>query len=115
MDLVAEKKPVAERKVTTLAALTANQQAAIRKIPAEVDAVVEPLEATRPNAIFTGRERYDAEQARIFRRYPVPVTVSALLSEPGTVMAHDGYGVPLLISRTRSGEIKAFLNACQHK
>lgn len=115
MDLVAEKKPVAERKVTTLAALTANQQAAIRKIPAEVDAVVEPLEATRPNAIFTGRERYDAEQAKIFRRYPVPVTVSALLPEPGMVMAHDGYGVPLLISRTRSGEIKAFLNACQHK
>lgn len=115
MDLVAEKKPVAERKVTTLAALTANQQAAIRKIPAEVDAVVEPLEAARPNAIFTGRERYDAEQAKIFRRYPVPVTVSALLPEPGMVMAHDGYGVPLLISRTRSGEIKAFLNACQHK
>ncbi|UAL11714.1 aromatic ring-hydroxylating oxygenase subunit alpha [Caulobacter segnis] len=114
MDIVAERKP-AERKVTTLAALTENQQAAIRLIPAEVDAVVEPLEATRPNAIFTGRERFDAEQARIFRRYPAPVTVSALLPEPGMVMAHDGYGVPLLISRTKSGEIKAFLNACQHK
>ena len=114
MDIVAERKP-AERKVTTLAALTENQQAAIRLIPAEVDAVVEPLEATRPNAIFTGRERFDAEQARIFRRYPAPVTVSALLPEPGMVVAHDGYGVPLLISRTKSGEIKAFLNACQHK
>lgn len=31
------------------------------------------------------------------------------------VVAHDGYGVPLLISRTKSGEIKAFVNACQHK
>lgn len=114
MDIVAERKPD-QRKVTTLAALNANQQAAIRKIPAEVDAVVEPLEATRPNAIFTGRERFDAEQARIFRRFPVPVSLSALLPEPGMVMAHDGYGVPLMIARTKSGEIKAFLNACQHK
>lgn len=114
MNIVEERKPT-ERKVTTLAALTKNQQAAIRLIPAEVDAVVEPLEATRPNAIFTGRERFDAEQSRIFRRYPVPVTVSALLPEPGMVVAHNGYGVPLMIARTKSGEVKAFLNACQHK
>jgi len=114
MDIVAERKPD-QRKVTTLAALTENQQAAIRLIPAEADAVVEPLEATRPNAIFTGQERFDAEQARIFRRFPVPVTVSALLPEPGMVTAHDGYGVPLMIARTKSGEVKAFLNACQHK
>ena len=114
MDVVAERKPD-QRKVTTLAALTGNQQAAIRLIPAEADAVVEPLDATRPNAIFTGQERFDAEQARIFRRFPVPVTVSALLPEPGMVVAHDGYGVPLMIARTKSGEVKAFLNACQHK
>ncbi|ENZ83998.1 aromatic ring-hydroxylating oxygenase subunit alpha [Caulobacter vibrioides] len=114
MDVVAERKPE-HRKVTTLAALNANQQAAIRKIPAEVDAVVEPLEATRPNAIFTGQARFDAEQARIFRRFPVPVTLSALLPEPGMVTAHEGYGVPLMIARAKSGEIKAFVNACQHK
>ena len=114
MDVVAERKPE-HRKVTTLAALNANQQAAIRKIPAEVDAVVEPLEASRPNAIFTGQARFDAEQARIFRRFPVPVTLSALLPEPGMVTAHDGYGVPLMIARAKSGEVKAFVNACQHK
>jgi phenylpropionate dioxygenase-like ring-hydroxylating dioxygenase large terminal subunit len=114
MDIVAERKPD-QRKVTTLAALTENQQAAIRQIPAEADAVVVPLEATRPNAIFTGRERFEAEQAQIFRRFPAPVTVSALLPEPGMVVAHDGYGVPLMIARTKSGEVKAFLNACQHK
>jgi hypothetical protein len=60
------------RKVTTLAELTPSQIEAIRKIPAEKDAVVVPLGATRPNAIFTGRERFDLEQARIFRRYPGP-------------------------------------------
>jgi phenylpropionate dioxygenase-like ring-hydroxylating dioxygenase large terminal subunit len=114
MNLVANLK-AADRRVTTLADLNENQQAAIRRIPAEKDAVVEPIEATRPNAVFTGRERYDQEQAGIFRRFPVPVTLSALLPDPGMVVANDSYGVPLLISRTRSGEIKAFVNACQHK
>lgn len=114
MNLVVDVDSV-ERRVTTLAALNPNQQAAIRRIPAEADAVVEPIEATRPNAIFTGRPRFEAEQAKIFRRYPVPVTLSALLPEPGMMVAHEGYGIPLLISRTKSGEIKAFVNACQHK
>ena len=102
------------RKVTTLDDLTPSQIEAIRKIPAEKDAVVVPLGATRPNAIFTGRERFDLEQEKIFRRYPVPVTVSALL-EPGSIVANDSYGFPMLVSRTRDGTIKAFVNACQHK
>lgn len=103
------------RKITTLASLNANLQAAIRLIPAEADATTDPIAATRPNAIFTGQERFDAEQRGIFRKYPVPVTLSALLAEPGSVVAHDGYGLPLLISRTRDGTVKAFINACQHK
>ena len=102
------------RKLTTLADLTPSQIEAIRKIPAEKDAVVVPFGATRPNAIFTGQERYDREQERIFRRFPVPVTCSALL-EPGSIVANDSYGFPMLVSRTRDGTIKAFVNACQHK
>lgn len=114
MNFVSEVQ-AADRRVTTLADLNDDQQTAIRRIPAEKDAIVEPIAATRPNAVFTGRERYDREQERIFRRYPVPVTLSALLPDPGMVVANDSYGVPLLISRTRAGEIKAFINACQHK
>lgn len=104
-----------ERRITTLSMLTESQKVAIRRIPAEADAVVSPLDARRPNAIFTGRERFEKEQSRIFRRFPVPVTMSCLLPEPGMVVAHDGYGVPLLISRSRDGAIRAFVNACQHK
>lgn len=114
MNHVAEVAPP-KRKVTTLSDLTPNQIEAIRKIPAEKDAVVIPLEATRPNAIFTGQEHYDLEQEKIFQRYPVPVTVSALLPENGSVVAYHSYGVPMLISRTRDGSIKALINACQHK
>ena len=103
------------RKITRLSDLTASQQQAIRKIPAEKDAVNVPLAACRPNAMFTGRDRFEAEQAKIFRRYPVPVTVAALLPEPGSIVAVEAYGMPLLVSRTRDGEIKVFVNACQHK
>lgn len=102
------------RKLTTLADLTPSQIEAIRKIPAEKDAVVVPFGATRPSNIFTGQERFDREQEKIFRRYPVPVTVSALL-QAGSIVANDSYGFPMLVSRKRDGTIKAFINACQHK
>ncbi|WP_199554217.1 aromatic ring-hydroxylating oxygenase subunit alpha [Sandaracinobacteroides hominis] len=115
MNNVAEMVRPVERKVTRLSDLTESQQAAIRMIPAEKDAVNVPLSATRPNAIFTGQARYDAEQAGIFRKYPVPVALSALLPEPGSVVAVEAYGKPLLVSRTREDEIRVFINACQHK
>lgn len=115
MNSVAEVSRPAERKITRLADLTEGQQDAIRRIPAEKDAVNVPLAAGRPNAIFTGRERFEAEQVSVFRRYPVPITVEAQLPDPGSVVAVEAYGMPLLVSRARDGEIRVFVNACQHK
>lgn len=115
MNYVAEASKPTERKITRLKDLTASQQKAIRLIPSEKDAVNVPLAAERPNSIFTGRDRFDAEQAKIFKRLPVPVTLEAVLPEPGSVVATEAYGMPLLVSRTRAGEIRVFINACQHK
>jgi phenylpropionate dioxygenase-like ring-hydroxylating dioxygenase large terminal subunit len=115
MNFVAEIAKPAERKVTRLVDLTESQQEAIRRIPAEKDAVNVPLAATRPNAIFTGRERYDAEQTNIFQSHAVPIGLAAVLPEPGSAVAIEAYGKPLLLTRTRSDEIKVFINACQHK
>lgn len=115
MNFVADIARPAERRVTRLSDLTDSQQEAIRRIPAEKDAVNVPLAATRPNAIFTGRERFDAEQANIFQKHAVPVALAAVLPEPGSVVAIEAYGKPLLVTRTRADEIKVFINACQHK
>src|SRR5690606_31785467 len=41
--------------------------------------------------------------------------VSAMLPKPGSVLAHDGYGVPILLTRGKDGTVRAFLNACQHR
>lgn len=115
MNFVADIAKPAERRVTRLSDLTDSQQDAIRRIPAEKDAVNVPLAATRPNAIFTGEERFEAEQAKIFRSHAVPIGLAAVLPEPGSVLAIEAYGKPLLLTRTRADEIKVFINACQHK
>jgi phenylpropionate dioxygenase-like ring-hydroxylating dioxygenase large terminal subunit len=115
MNSVADDQAARGRKITRLADLTESQQAAIRRIPAERDAINTPLAATRPNAIFTGRERFEAEQQRVFRRFPAPVTLAALLPEAGSVVAVEAYGKSLLVTHGRDGEFRVFLNACQHK
>lgn len=115
MNFVADIARPADRRVTRLSDLTDSQQEAIRRIPAEKDAVNVPLAATRPNEIFTGRERFDAEQAKIFQKHAVPIALAAVLPEPGSVVAIEAYGKPLLVTRTRADEIKVFINACQHK
>jgi nitrite reductase/ring-hydroxylating ferredoxin subunit len=43
------------------------------------------------------------------------VTISARIAEPGSSVAHDGYGVPLLVTRDKAGKAHVFLNACTHK
>jgi phenylpropionate dioxygenase-like ring-hydroxylating dioxygenase large terminal subunit len=99
----------------TLDTLTDGQIAAIRKIPAHDNTFVPQIEATRPASIFTSRERYDLEQAKVFRKSAVPVMLSAMVAEPGTAVAHDGYGVPMLFARDKTGTLRVFLNACLHK
>lgn len=115
MNFVSDIKKPTDRKITRLEDLTGSQQHSIRQIPSERDAVNVPMMATRPNAIFTGTARFDAEQAGIFQRYAVPITVTALLPEAGSVVAIEAYGKPLLVTRTRGDEFKVFINACQHK
>ena len=98
----------------TLDTLSASQIDAIRRIPSHNEASVSAIEAHRPVDIFTSEQRFDLEQEKIFRKMPVPITVSTLL-EPGSVIAHNGYGLPLLVTRTKEGDVHVFLNACQHK
>jgi glycine betaine catabolism A len=63
---------------------------------------------------YISPSRFAAEQERMFRRLPVPVAPSALLA-PGTAMAHDEYGLPLLVTRDQDGVAHVMLNVCQHR
>src|SRR5206468_6685644 len=93
-----EKAKVAAPKHPTLDSLSDSQIAAIHKIPSHDKAKPFAIEASRPASIFTDEARFKTEQARVFRKLPVPVTLSVMLPEPGSVLAHDGYGVPLILT-----------------
>lgn len=104
-----------EKNVPVFASLTASQIEAIRRIPPHGDASPPAIDERRPTSIFLSQERYDLEQETIFRALPVPLTLSALIPDPGNVIAIDSYGIPLLVTRARDGEVRVFLNACTHK
>ena len=104
-----------EKNVPVLESLSASQIDAIHRIPAHGAVPPPAIDEKRPTSIFLDRAHYDLEQQRIFRALPVPVTISALIPEPGNLIAIDSYGVPLIVTRARDGQVRAFLNACTHK
>ena len=103
------------RHIAALETLSASQIAAIRAIPPLSSFELPVMTCRRPVSMFVSPERYELERERVFRRQPVPITVSALLPDPGSVLTHNGYGLPLLLVRGKDGEVRCFLNACQHK
>ena len=95
--------------------LTQRQIEAIRSIPAHDQVTYSAIRATRPTSLFLDEGHFQKEQDKVFRRLPVAVALSATVKEPNTMVAHAGYGVPLLITRDRDGKAHVFLNVCMHK
>lgn len=115
MNAPLDKAPVGKPIVQTYDMLSKGQREAMKRIASHEDAVVPQIEVTRPVSIFLSQERFDAEQAQIFKKRAIPLTISALLPEPGMAMGHESTGLPLIVSRDREGKAHVFLNACQHK
>ena len=99
----------------TFESLSESLQAAIRGIPPHEKNIPPAIKSTKPASHFTDPAIYEREKEKIFRKFPVVMAPSARIPEPGSVMAHDGYGVPAVITRDRDGKVRAFLNACTHK
>ncbi len=56
-----------------------------------------------------------AQERALIRTQPVAVAPSALLAKPGTCLAQDELGVPVVLTRDRDGVAHAFLNVCRHR
>lgn len=68
-----------------------------------------------PAVTYTDPARYDREQERLFGRYPLLLGPSALLAHANQAVIHDGYGVPLIISRDGDGVVHVLANVCRHR
>ena len=68
-----------------------------------------------PVSEYREQARLDEEVQTLFRRFPIIVGHVSQLAEPGQFITHDTTGVPMLITRTREGDVKAFLNVCRHR
>lgn len=76
---------------------------------------LEPGVMRIPVSNYTDPERYAREVDTLFREFPIIVAHTTQLAEPGEFITHDATGVPMLVTRGRSGDIKAFLNVCRHR
>ena len=70
---------------------------------------------TVSSAAYSDPEQHAREIDVIFKRVPLMLALSCELPEPGDYKAMDALGLPVLITRDKSGKANAFLNVCAHR
>lgn len=63
---------------------------------------------------YASQARFDAER-QLMRRLPIPFCPVAALPEPGSYVARNSAGVPIVVVRDLDGHVRAFRNACRHR
>ncbi len=66
-------------------------------------------------SVYIDPLRFERERRAIFGKMPLLLAPSALLPDNNTAITHDGYGVPLIISRNGDGRIHVMANVCRHR
>lgn len=74
-----------------------------------------PEVMSNPVSNYNDPAQLDREINVLFRNFPIALAHTSELAEPGSFVTHDDTGVPLLVTRTHDGEVKAFLNVCRHR
>ena len=96
----------------------ATQVCLMRRIFGFLDAHTTEL-ATAPyvNAVstYTSEAQLERERARLFRDQPLFVGLSCDAAEPGAYFTHTDTGVPILVVRRQSGDLRALLAVCRHR
>ena len=68
-----------------------------------------------PAENYFNKDRWQLEMKQIFRRLPLMMATTAELPETGDWKAMTAANVPILLSRTKTGQVKAFFNMCSHR
>jgi phenylpropionate dioxygenase-like ring-hydroxylating dioxygenase large terminal subunit len=64
---------------------------------------------------YTDVDRHEKERRVLFIERPILAALSGDLPAPGDTFLFDEVGPPILLTRNRQGEVKAFLNMCTHR
>jgi len=64
---------------------------------------------------YTSPERLARELDRVFGRLPLAIAHASELAAPGDFLTRRVGDVPLLVTRDRSGSVRAFHNVCRHR
>ena len=75
----------------------------------------EPDVGLVPATHYYDAERWRLEMDRVFKRMPLMLALSVELAKPGDYRAMEVAGVPVLLSRTPDGDVRAFVNMCSHR
>ena len=67
-----------------------------------------------PVSEYTDRERWERE-VEVLRTTPMVLALPSEVPEPGSYWALTRLGVPMLLVRQKSGEVRLFINACRHR
>ncbi|TFI56567.1 aromatic ring-hydroxylating dioxygenase subunit alpha [Sphingomonas parva] len=102
MDMPLQQRPTAGQRALA---------ASVARSESTYGAAVTHVEARA----YTDPVRFAAEKAAIFGRLPQVIAPSALLPRSGMAVPHDGFGVPLLLTRDKSGRAHVFFNVCRHR
>jgi len=73
------------------------------------------VERTLPWAWYTDPEILRVEQERIFRHAWQYVGHTGQVAEPGSFVTATAGRIPVVVTRARDGELRAFLNVCRHR
>jgi choline monooxygenase len=68
-----------------------------------------------PSEHYTSLERHDEELKALFFDHPVVLCMSGALPKPGSYLAIELCGTPLLLTRDRDGKVQCMLNSCRHR
>jgi phenylpropionate dioxygenase-like ring-hydroxylating dioxygenase large terminal subunit len=70
---------------------------------------------TLPFAWYSDEEMLRRERRAIFARSWQYAGRADQVAEPGSFLTTDAGGIPLLVTRDRDGELRAFINVCRHR
>jgi choline monooxygenase len=70
---------------------------------------------TLPYSWYVDEELLRRERSLIFARSWQYAGRAAAVEQPGSFLATDAGGIPILVTRDGAGELRAFLNVCRHR